>query len=315
MNRLEYMHRLEELLMDVSSDDRKDALQYYEDYFDEAGFENEDRVIAQLGVPERLAKEIKDGLFEGGGKNEGGFTEHGYDDPADNKIRYAVAEKSASKKKEPEPEIVLEMEPEPETKTAGYDTSDPFAEYERQVEEDWKDRYEEERKYEEQRRYEQERRYEEEQRAKQEEQRGRYDNYDYDYDRAERNKERRPQKSGGRTMWLLLGIFGFPIWFPLLMTAISIVFAAIVAAAGVMLGIGGGSIICLVVGLASVGIGVVKLFTMPLMGIMTFGGGLAAFGLGLLLLAATAAIITKVIPALARGMAAVCQIPFRRGRA
>ena len=37
-------------------------MQYYEDYFDEAGPENEQQVINDLGSPERVAAIIKAGL-------------------------------------------------------------------------------------------------------------------------------------------------------------------------------------------------------------------------------------------------------------
>ena len=41
MNRAEFMRRLTELLGDVSPMERDEAIQYYNDYFDDAGAENE----------------------------------------------------------------------------------------------------------------------------------------------------------------------------------------------------------------------------------------------------------------------------------
>ena len=73
MSRAEFMRRLAELLTDVSPAEREEAIQYYNDYFDDAGAENEQSVIASLGSPEELAKTIKAGLFDGG--NTGEFTE------------------------------------------------------------------------------------------------------------------------------------------------------------------------------------------------------------------------------------------------
>ena len=66
MNRAEFMRRLTELLGDVPPMEREEAIQYYNDYFDDAGEENEGSVIASLGTPEELAKTIKTGLNDGG---------------------------------------------------------------------------------------------------------------------------------------------------------------------------------------------------------------------------------------------------------
>lgn len=76
MSRADFMKRLAELLTDVSPAEREEAIQYYNDYFDDAGTENEQSVIASLGTPEELAKTIKAGLFDGG--NTGEFTEKGF---------------------------------------------------------------------------------------------------------------------------------------------------------------------------------------------------------------------------------------------
>lgn len=76
MNRAEFMSRLSSLLQDVPLAEREEALQYYNDYFDDAGEGNEASVIAALGSPEELAKSIKAGLADGG--NAGEFTESGF---------------------------------------------------------------------------------------------------------------------------------------------------------------------------------------------------------------------------------------------
>lgn len=70
------MKRLTELLGDVPPAEREEAIQYYNDYFDDAGIENESGVIASLGSPEELARTIKAGLSDGG--NGGEFTESGF---------------------------------------------------------------------------------------------------------------------------------------------------------------------------------------------------------------------------------------------
>lgn len=71
MNRVEYMMRLAELLQDVPEEERVAAMQYYNDYFNDAGKENEQKVIEELGSPEKVAAEMKAGL----GRDEGEFGE------------------------------------------------------------------------------------------------------------------------------------------------------------------------------------------------------------------------------------------------
>ncbi len=62
MNRKEFIDKLDYLLQDIEDIEREEALQYYEDYFDEAGSENDSQVIKDLGSPERVAAIIKAGL-------------------------------------------------------------------------------------------------------------------------------------------------------------------------------------------------------------------------------------------------------------
>lgn len=76
MDRAEFMRRLSELLQDVPPAEREEALQYYNDYLDDAGEGNEAGIIASLGSPEDLARTIKAGLADGG--NGGEFTESGF---------------------------------------------------------------------------------------------------------------------------------------------------------------------------------------------------------------------------------------------
>ena len=45
MSRTEYMRELDALLQGILKEEREEAMQYYNDYFDEAGEENEEQVI------------------------------------------------------------------------------------------------------------------------------------------------------------------------------------------------------------------------------------------------------------------------------
>ncbi|MGO5028036.1 DUF1700 domain-containing protein [Candidatus Agathobaculum pullicola] len=58
MNRTEYMAALRRALSVLPEEERASALRYYEEYFDDAGPENEEKVIADLGAPEKVAGQI-----------------------------------------------------------------------------------------------------------------------------------------------------------------------------------------------------------------------------------------------------------------
>ena len=58
MNRNEYMAALRQALAGLPEEERASALRYYEEYFDDAGPENEPRVIADLGAPDKVAAQI-----------------------------------------------------------------------------------------------------------------------------------------------------------------------------------------------------------------------------------------------------------------
>lgn len=76
MNRIEFMTELAALLQDVPVEERKEAMQYYNDYFDDAGEEEKD-VVKELGSPEKVAENIKKDLgiqteiASGGAQNTG----------------------------------------------------------------------------------------------------------------------------------------------------------------------------------------------------------------------------------------------------
>lgn len=53
------MRQLESLLQNISATEREEALQYYNEYFNDAGPENEQNVIEALGNPAKVAENIK----------------------------------------------------------------------------------------------------------------------------------------------------------------------------------------------------------------------------------------------------------------
>ena len=59
MNREEFLSQLERLLYDIPAQEREEALEYYNGYFDDAGKEKEAEVIQELGSPGKVAAIIK----------------------------------------------------------------------------------------------------------------------------------------------------------------------------------------------------------------------------------------------------------------
>ena len=59
MNKEIFLRELRRFLADIPEEEREQALTYYEDYFEDAGPENEQKVIQELGSPIDVAKQIK----------------------------------------------------------------------------------------------------------------------------------------------------------------------------------------------------------------------------------------------------------------
>lgn len=92
MSRFDFMRRLEGLLSDIPLEERSEALKYYNDYFDDAGVDNEANIISELGSPERIAGIIKADLKAEGSSNvdRGFFTEKGFKDTIYEEKKYEV---------------------------------------------------------------------------------------------------------------------------------------------------------------------------------------------------------------------------------
>lgn len=62
MSKDEFLNRLSFLLCDISFEEREEALSYYREYIEDAGLENEEAIVNELGSVEDLAREIRTGL-------------------------------------------------------------------------------------------------------------------------------------------------------------------------------------------------------------------------------------------------------------
>lgn len=95
MSRKEFMEELQVLLGELPVEEREEALRYYESYFDEAGPEQEQVVLEELGSAGRIATQIlRDYRMENGG---GMYTEQGYRENENGKqtpVKYAGEQKT-----------------------------------------------------------------------------------------------------------------------------------------------------------------------------------------------------------------------------
>lgn len=62
MNKEEFLKRLEQLLSDISEEERADALAFYRSYFEDAGIGNEASILEELESPGKVAEVIKKDL-------------------------------------------------------------------------------------------------------------------------------------------------------------------------------------------------------------------------------------------------------------
>jgi len=64
MTKTEYIAKLTKYLRKLPQQDYEEAIEYFMEYFEEAGPENEARVIAELGTPKEAAHEVISRLLE-----------------------------------------------------------------------------------------------------------------------------------------------------------------------------------------------------------------------------------------------------------
>ncbi len=80
MSREDFMRQLEMLLENVPQEEKQEALSYYQSYFEDAGPENEERILRELDSPQKVAATIKADLGMETGEGGGEYTEHGFMD-------------------------------------------------------------------------------------------------------------------------------------------------------------------------------------------------------------------------------------------
>lgn len=217
MSKKEFMEELQVLLGELPVEEREEAVRYYESYFDEAGADQEQVVLEELGSAGRVASQIlRDYRAE---KNAGVYTEQGYqaqDAEKQTPVRYSGEEKKEEQKEEGE------------SGSGIYVTNKGLS-------------------------------------------------------------------GGALVVAILIAILTFPIWISILATAFGLLMGLFGAAVGIVVGFGVGGIGCIIGGVAAFAIGIVKTFTIPVVGAGLIAIGLLLFGVGCLMIAAVGGIIRLAV--------------------
>ena len=100
---------------------------------------------------------------------------------------------------------------------------------------------------------------------------------------------------GALVVAILIAIITFPIWISILATAFGLLMGLFGACIGIVVGFGAGGIGCIIGGIAAFAVGIVKAFTIPLVGAALIAIGLLVFGVGCLMIAAVGGVIRLAV--------------------
>lgn len=297
MNRREFMNELESLLLNVSEEERKEALQYYEDYFDDAGEENENEVIEKLGSPSKVAKSIQNDLSQNDERGE--FTERGYHS-GDEVNPFEVMDTKNQEKDINETKISNERT------DANKDGFPIIEENKQENTQNWGDNTQnrnDKNNY----------RYDQNQNFNQNMNRNERAYNQENYRGQDNRYYERPKRKGlSAGAIILLCIFAIPVGIPVLCALFGVFIGLGAAVFGLIVGFGAAAFACILSGFLLFIIGIMKVFVIPIAGMLMIGAGLLVFGIGLLFAVLTTACV-KIIPSVIRGFVSICKAPFRMG--
>lgn len=287
MNRADFMKNLAELLADMTPAEREEAIQYYNDYFDDAGAENEQSVIESLGTPEQLAKTIKAGLFDGGSAGE--FTEKGFS---------GYEQRSSNEVLDPEQPIENKEEDDwQESGSAGsgqeFNRENGYgyrmgnngnAAYgNRNNNNSYKNNG--------------------------------YETYEEPYQKQVTKGEKRKLSGGMIALIVILCILASPFLLGIGGGALGVIVGLLGSLIGILAGFGIAAVVLLILGIGLFVFGIALLFGTPLGGLCMMGAALICFAIGLCFLWITVMICGVLIPAVIRGVVKLVQSIFHIGGA
>ncbi len=249
MTRTEFMQELERLLSGISEEERREAIEFYENYFEEAGKDKEDEVIKELGSPEEVAESIKKSL-EYGSTDTGYFAEDGYHEGYKEKANLPSFERHFTGEE-----------------NRDRSSRNTFSGQERKGS---------------------------------------------SYAPEERKPKKRPMNT---FLFILLIIFALPVVLPLVITVLSLLFAAVITVAAVWISFAAVAVSLVFAGIALAVIGIIQLSVTPALGLSVIGGGFIVLGLGILFTIAAVWIAGKAMPAVIGWAKQILGKIFQRRRA
>jgi uncharacterized membrane protein len=284
LNRVEFLNELEELLQDLETEEKMEALAFYDSYFEEAGELNEPVILRELGSPAKVAESIKKDLGAIKEEELGEYTERGYQSSNQSKDSIMkLNEVTTSDSKEAnENELQSDTAIKQNSSYQSQSTADQTQSANNKNQETSSQKSN----------------------TADQNQKENYQNQNMHYQNTTYQNQRPVVKKTGINVFalILLCIFGFPIIIPLMIACFATVFALVV-------GFGGAGIGCIVLGFSVFVMGVTKVFVLPLFGALSVGGGMICFGIGLLLFLVACA-CAKMFPALIRGLVSLLKAPF-----
>jgi uncharacterized membrane protein len=265
------MKELESLLSDIPLEEREEALGYYNGYFEDAGEEQEEEIIKELGSPNRIAAIIKADLNSNAAdrENRGYFTENGYQDTIYNDEKYEIV--GAGRKEAGNKQANSSNNNNSgntynangnnantnNTNTNNYGSSQG-PQYNQGTAQD--------------------------------------------ADRAAQQRTRNTNIA----LIILICIVGSPI----IMSVLGVAFGFVMALVGIIFGFGVAGIAMMFSGVALFIAGLIKI-GVPFVGLLLCGSGLIVLGLGMLFTIACVQLCKNVLPAMVRGIVNLCRKPFQ----
>lgn len=330
MTRLEFMKELESLLLDIPLDERNEALAYYNGYFDDAGEEQEEEIVKELGSPEKVAAIIKADLNIDSAdlESKGFFTERGYQEAITSEFELAKTEGSQTNQKQ------AEQSNQSNLNNNNLNDNNIQTDYNSQASFNSQEAYNGQANFngaDQANSYytnsgsnTNDTRYGSNQSNRNEWQNnhreGNNRNSDNGYSGSSNYGNHNYANSGrekdgsGNVLRILLIIVTFPIWFPIVVTVLSIAFAVVATMFGLIFGLG-------VTGVSLIGAGVILFLAgltelaTPFYGLAAMGGGLVILGIGMLITTGVGFLCKKVVPVMVNGFVNLCRLPFKNRRA
>ena len=270
------MKELAYLLQDIQDEDKDDAVQYYTDYFEEAGPDKEAEVIQELGSPERIAAIIRAdiaGHLESGGE----FTEQGYQDERFRDPGYAMAKR-------------LDL---PEEQESGGQGSDSRGQgYNREQNFDREQSFDQKRGF----------------------NHGPEQTYTEENNGTSNPPPPRTSKVIKLILWAVLIIVAFPVFLGVGGGLLGLAAGVLGILTAVLVTLGATTFAVLLGGIVMLPYGVFHMFSHPLDGLMASGTGLILLGAGALCLALSVLFYGRFIPFIIRSIVNGLSRLLHRGR-